>query len=447
MAKQQKDTALDKGIPASVESERFCLGAAITDPQQALTVLEALEAQDFSLRSNQIIFYAMQKLAELNFRIDRVTVAERLVMQDELEKVGGISCLMELDEGLPSVANIDSYIRILKEKRKMRELLFIARKTQEQVLVGTDSPDEILDGLNRSLYSSFAHAEKAAVQSLGEYIDNYPGGINALLNPYTISQGILTGFEAVDELTDGFHDSEIFTIGASPGSGKTAAALGICENIARRGSRVIVFSLEMNKRSLFNRLVCQNAEVSVIRFRRGDLSAEERLRVVQATNYLHKLPLEIDDTSGVTVPQIAMKLEREHDRSPVSLFAIDFVQLMHSTLRGGTENDRLTEICTGLQNLCKSTRIPLLLLSQISRREKTARKEWRPSLESLRGSGSLEIVSNVVALIHRQEMYDRENGEHKHTAEWIFAKNREGETKTVKLEFVAYLAKFRNFTA
>ncbi len=438
-----QDLPLEKGIPQALDIERFVLGAAFVSKAQASFILEALEPEDFFLSNHKIILSAMKRCSELDFTIDRVTVIERLTADDKLEAIGGVSYITSLDEGIPELADIKGYIRILKDKTKLRQLLFISRQVQQDVLIGAAQADTILGDLNRSLYTSFAEPSKGAVQSIGEYIQTFPGGINALLQPFKISQGVLTGFDLLDDLTDGFHEAEIITVGAGPGQGKTALMLGVCENIARRGSRVLIFSQEMSRRALFNRLVCMNADVSVIRFRRGDLDKDERIRVGQATQYLSKLHLEIDETSGLTVPDVAVKLRREHDRKPVTLFAIDFVQLMHSILRGGTENDRLTEICTGLQNLCKTTGIPLLLLSQISRRDK-AKKDWRPSLESLRSSGTIEIVSNVVVMIHREEAYDSTNADVKGKAEWIVAKNREGETKTLMLGFTNYLAKFRN---
>ena len=282
------------------------------------------------------------------------------------------------------------------------------------------------------------------MQSLGEYMSNFPGGINELLQPAKTSQGLLSGFDGFDELTDGFHETEIFTVGALPGMGKTSLLLGISENIARRGGTVVVFSQEMSKRSLFNRILCQNAGISVNRFRRGDINRDERLRIVQAANYLNELPLEIDDTTGLTVPAVSMKLKREHDRKRISLYGIDFVQLMRAVdSKKGSENDRLTEICIGLQNLCKETGIPLLLLSQLSRVDKS-KKDKRPTLDSLRGTGMLEVVSNVVAFIHREEVFDKTDDQHKNKAELIIAKNREGETKTLLMGFRGFLAKFED---
>jgi len=451
--KQGKD---DNPAPLSnLDAERFTLGAAMIDKAAATKVLDTVSEEYFSLEKHRIIFRAMRALAMVKVAIDRVTLCDRLMAEGNLESVDGVSYVTSLDDGLPQISNIESYIGILREKCALRRALSISEALRAEVESGVYQSKEIIDGLRKAVYESFSTDETSAVGlvSIGKFVETFPGGLNELLQPHRKNQGIPTGFTRFDELTDGFHDQEIFMVGAYASTGKTVFLLQLAQNVAERflvemaDKCVAVFSLEMSRRSVFNRLVCRAARVPVIRFRRGELSEAERVRVQEATTFISDLPLFIADQSGLTVSEIASRVEQIEDETgkEVGLVGIDYVQIMKGKKNFSNHADRMTDIADGLQHYTKSSKKPLLVLSQLSRQsdKQTIRK---PILSDLKYSGSLENISNVIAFLWREEIFNKKKVELRGKAELLVAKNRDGATDEIPMTYTAWNMKFEEIS-
>src|SRR5437667_2112807 len=276
------DLAFEKGLPANLDAERFVLGSILLNDAVYLQVAGSIEPADFSLEKHRRIFARMKELYDRGARIDRVTVADELMKQGQLESVDGLTYLVSLDDGLPEIANLDAYIRIVKDKATLRKLIFSAQKVIDRCLIGEDEPDEILAGAEETLLKLGESRSGEQLESPQSIIEKFPGGVNAFLDPSQRIRGLSTGFAKFDEMTGGLHGGELFILAARPSMGKTALALNIAQHVAtnpRMRKPVAVFSLEMSSSSLLTRLLCAAARVDQHKFRAGYLNADERRKL------------------------------------------------------------------------------------------------------------------------------------------------------------------------
>src|SRR5579862_293151 len=269
--------ALDKGLPTNLDAERFVLGSILMDEAHYLTTAGVLDADDFSLEKHRRIFKRMGGLRERGEKIDRITLANELVRHGELESCDGISYIVSLDDGLPQIFNVDSYVRIVKEKALLRRVIFASQEMMTRAFQGQDNASDILAGAEETLLKLGDARQRTGLVSPQEVIDGYPGGINTFLDPSQRIKGISTGFTKLDEMTGGLHAGELLILAARPSMGKTALALNIAHHVASKlQETVAVFSLEMSQESLLTRLLCAAARVDSHHFRIGYLSADER---------------------------------------------------------------------------------------------------------------------------------------------------------------------------
>src|SRR5713226_2136793 len=251
------DIALEKGLPVNLDAERYVLGAILMDDALYIQVAGTLEADDFSLEKHRRIFLRMGELYERSERIDRVTVANELMKQNQLESVDGITYLVSLDEGLPALANLDSYVRIVKDKAVLRRIIFTSQKLIDQCLMGEDEPDEILASAEEGLLRLGDSRTQDSLVNPHQILEAFEGGINAFLDPSKRIKGLGTGLLKLDEMTGGLHAGELIILAARPSMGKTALALNIAQHVAMKlGLPVAMFSLEMSKESLLTRMLC-----------------------------------------------------------------------------------------------------------------------------------------------------------------------------------------------
>jgi replicative DNA helicase len=441
------DLAFEKGLPANLDAERFVLGSILLNDAAYLQVAGSIDPADFSLEKHRRIFTRMQDLYGRGEKIDRVTVANELHKQGQLESVDGLSYLVSLDEGLPEIANLDSYVRIVRDKATLRKLIFSAQRVIDRCLMGEEEPDEILSAAEESLLKLGESRAREQLLSPHSIIEKFPGGVSAFLDPSRRISGLSTGFAKFDEMTGGLHGGELIILAARPSMGKTALALNIAQHVAthpRMRKPVAVFSLEMSSSSLLTRLLCAAARVDQHKFRAGYLNAAERHKLQAALADLTESPLFLDDTPGVHMMDIHAKLRRLKSEHGLNLVVIDYLQLMGSQGRTENRNQEVSAISRGLKLMSKDLDVPFLVLSQLSRASETRPGDHKPQLSDLRDSGSIEQDADLVAFIYREELYKKDREDIRGLADLIVAKQRNGPIGTVPLRFLGQFTRFEN---
>jgi replicative DNA helicase len=441
------DLAFERGLPANADAERFVLGSILLNQDVYFQVAGAIEPEDFSLEKHRRIFSRMKDLYARGEKIDRLTIANELMKQGQLESVDGFSYLVSLDEGLPQIANLDSYIRIVKDKATLRKLIFSAQKVIDRCLIGEDEPDEILAGAEESLLKLGEARSGERLESPSTIIEKFPGGVNAFLDPSQRVSGLSTGFTKFDEMTGGLHGGELIILAARPSMGKTALALNMAQHVATHPlmkKPVAVFSLEMSSASLLTRLLCAAARVDQHKFRAGYLNADERRKLQVALGELTESPLYLDDTAGVNLMDVHSKLRRMKAEHGLSLVVIDYLQLMSTRGRIENRNQEVSALSRGLKLMAKDLDVPFIVLSQLSRASETRPGDHKPQLSDLRDSGSIEQDADLVAFIYREELYRKDREDLKGLADLIVAKQRNGPIGTVPLRFLSQFTRFEN---
>jgi len=441
------DLALQKGLPSNVDAERFVLGAILLEESNFVSVAASLEMEDFSLEKHKRIFLRMAEIANRGESIDRVTVANELMKHGQLESCDGLTYLIELDNGLPQLFQLESYIRIVKDKSILRRIIYTSQKLIDRALIGEEEPDEILAGAEESLLKLGETRARQTLVNPGQIIRDFEGGLSVFLDPSKRIRGISTGFRKLDEMTAGLHEGELIILAARPSMGKTALALNIAQHVTlnQHDQRTVaVFSLEMSKESLLTRMVCASARVDQQKFRAGFLNADERRRLQMSAMQMVEAPLYIDDTAGVTLMDIHAKLRRLQAESGLGMVVVDYLQLMSMKGRSENRNQEVSGLSRGLKLMAKELRIPFIVLSQLSRAPETRPGDHRPQLSDLRESGSIEQDADLVAFIYREEIYNRDREDLKGKAKLIIAKQRNGPIGDVNLVFLKEYTKFEN---
>jgi len=436
----------EKGLPTNVDAERFVLGSILLDDSFYIQAAGSLEAEDFSLEKHRRIFKRMGDLHERSEKIDRITVANELMKANELEACDGLSYLVSLDDGLPQLPNVDSYIRIVKDKSVLRRIILASQHMINRCLLDAEEPDEILAGAEETLLKLGEQRVKSGLLNAEQILRDYEGGINAFLDPSKRIKGLSTGFTKLDEYTGGLHGGDLVIVAGRPSMGKTALALNIAQHVSLKLKQTAaVFSLEMSKESLLTRMLCSAARVDSQRFRAGYLTQEERRKLNQALHELVESPLYIDDTPGLHLMDMHAKLRRlQSERQHIGLVVVDYLQLMSGQGRFENRNQEVSALSRGMKLLAKELNVPMMVLSQLSRAVETRQGDHRPQLSDLRESGSIEQVADVVGFIFREEVYHRDREDLRGLAELIVAKQRNGPVGTVNLVFLHSQTKFEN---
>lgn len=441
------ELVLEKGLPCNIDAERLVLGSILMDDSNFVQVAGAIDPEDFSLEKHRRIFMRMQDLATRGERIDRVTLANELMKQGQLESVDGLSYLVSLDDGLPQVFSVDSYLRIVKDKAVLRRIIFTSQKLIDRCILGDEEPDDILAGAEETLLKLGEQRARDSLVNTEQILREFEGGIDVFLDPSKRIRGLSTGFRKFDEMTAGLHEGELIILAARPSMGKTALALNIAQHVATNphdSRTVAVFSLEMSKESLLNRMICASARVDQQKFRAGYLNGDERRRLQMSLHQMMQAPLFIDDTAGANLMDIHAKLRRLQAEHSLGLVVIDYLQLMSSKGRSENRNQEVSAISRGLKLMAKELRVPFLVLSQLSRAPETRPGDHRPQLSDLRESGSIEQDADLVGFIFREEVYNRDREDLKGLAKLIIAKQRNGPIGDVNLVFLKEFTKFEN---
>ena len=438
--------ALQKGLPANIDAERFILGSVLLDDSRFIDIAGVITNADFALEKHRRIYTRMLELHERGEKIDRVTVANELMRYGELDSVDGFTYLISLDDGLPHIANLDAYVKIVRDKAMLRQIAVASQQLMNRALMAEEEPEAILAGAEETLLKLGESRTEQGLKTPLEVIQNYEGGLNAFLDPSKRIKGVSTGFTKLDEMTGGFHPGELIILAARPSMGKTALALNIAWHVAARMFQpVAIFSLEMSQESLLTRMLCAAARVDSQRFRAGYLNEAERQKLRAAANQMVETPLYIDDTAGVNLMDMHAKLRRlQQSGQKLGLVVVDYLQLM--SIRGRTENrnQEVSQLSRGMKLLSKELNCPFLVLSQLSRATETRVGDHRPQLSDLRESGSIEQDADVVGFIFREEVYKRDREDLRGVAELIIAKQRNGPIGKVDLVFLHSMTKFEN---
>ena len=401
-----------------------------------------LSAEDFHVEKHRRIWGAMTDMAEEGEPIEYMTLATRLMFHEQIESVGGVSYLTSLTDGLPRFENIDAYCKIVKEASERRRIIYLAHSAMGMAYDGAGfTASEIATKLITDLVG--VGQQPLGTQTLREFVQGFPGGVDRLLTPSKWDKGIATGFVKLDEMLTGLHAGELILIGARPSMGKTALGIDIGIRAARDGHRVVMFSVEMAAVAIFHRMICSLARVDSHRFRGGYLGPEERRRLTAAMNQLVEWNFHLNDTAGATIEEIRAECDRLRVRAgPLDLIIIDYLQLLGTKAKTVNRNEEVTVISKALKQLAREAKVPVVALSQLSRGS-DQRKE-KPRLSDLRESGSLEQDADVVLFIYREEVYKPDREDLHGLANLIVAKQRNGPTGTVDLAWLSKYTRFEN---
>ena len=449
-------TGFDAGLPANIDAEKTILGAILLDNAAHSEASERIDADDFSLDSHRRIFLRMTDLMDSQRAVDIVTLAEELAKHKEVESVGGVAYLASLTEGLPRRPVIEEYIRIVKDKSLLRRLMSIcssaiaraADQSETALEVIGAAESELLEVSQKGITGGFQSLEQIVANSFGSIDNLYKQGSRAVT-------GLATDFYKLDESTSGFQRGELIIIAARPSMGKTAFSVNICQNSAVNHNKVVaVFSLEMSKESLLRRMLAAQAWVDQRNLQTGFLSGEDHSKLQRALNDLVESRLFIDDTAGISLAEMRAKARRlKQTVGELDLIMVDYLQLMSATLpsAGGKRYENRTQevsaISRGLKALAKELDVPVVALSQLSRSSERRGDDKRPLLSDLRESGSIEQDADVVMFIHREAYYNRDeemSESDKAKSEIIIAKQRNGPTGTIHLNFISRFTRFDN---
>src|SRR5271169_6184071 len=436
------DTTLEKPLPSNLDAERSVLGAILLDNNALNAAIENLRAEDFFLDQHRRVFTQMVALGETQQAIDLVTLTEELHRRGDLEASGGAPYLASLADGMPKVSNVEHYARIVKEKALLRNLIHATDKIQQNAFEGEDGADAILDNAESSIFALAEDRVKIGLIPIKDIVRDNFERLEKIFREGKSITGIPTGYTELDKLTSGLQPSELLILAARPSQGKTALALNLAENIGiRAGQPVAVFSLEMSKESLLQRLVASVAQIDAHKFRTGHLSREDWRRMTEALGTISSAPLWIDDAGSISVLEIGAKARRLKRDKGLSLLIVDYLQLITARGRFSNRNEEVSSISRSLKGLAKELKIPVLVLSQLTRAPE--REERGPQLSDLRESGAIEQDADVVMFIYRPHFFkhDAQPDEREQT-ELRIAKQRNGPTDKVRFVFRSRLTRF-----
>jgi replicative DNA helicase len=449
------DFRLDAGMPANIDAEKTILGAILLDNAAHSEASEKLEADDFSLDSHRRIFLRMTELMNEQRAVDIVTLSAELSKYKEVESVGGVAYLASLTEGLPRRPVIEEYIRIVKDKSLLRRLMAICSSAIARAADQGESALEVLGAAETQLMEVSEKGLSHGFQSLDQIVAGSFGSIDNLYKESREVTGLATDFIELDRMTSGLQKGELFILAARPSMGKTAFAINIAQNAAVNHNAIVaVFSLEMSKESLLRRMLASQAWVDQRKLQTGFLGREDHDKLQSALGQLVESHMFIDDSAGISLSEMRAKARRlKQNAGGLDLIVIDYLQLMTATLvsAGGKHYENRTQevsaVSRGLKALAKELDVPVMALSQLSRASERRGDDKRPMLSDLRESGSIEQDADVVAFIHREAYYNRDeemSEADKAKSEIILAKQRNGPTGTVFLNFISKYTRFDN---
>lgn len=432
---------MNKEIPHSIEAEQAVLGSMFLTKYALQKSIEGLTDTLFYLDSHSKIFVVIKELAENNKPIDMMTVSEELKRRKWLDKIGGIEYLTEVAKSVPTAANIDEYIKIVEEKAILRRLIEEGTAVIADAYSSTNSINEILDNAEMKILNVVKTRKGSEFQTIQDVLFKAQADLEHLSKNKGEITGIPTGFHQLDKITSGLHPTQLIILAARPGMGKTNFALNLATNMAiNAGKTVAVFNMEMSAEQLINRMLASVGQIDQNKLKTGNLLNNDWKRVNEAISRLADTKIYLDDTAGMTISEIRAKCRRLSTmKDGLDVVIIDYLQLIQGSDRyKGNRVQEVTEISRSLKTLSMELNIPVIALSQLSRSVETkGRVDKRPILSDLRESGSIEQDADIVAMIHREDYYNRElrGDDNISHAELIIAKHRQGPVTEIPLIF------------
>ena len=442
------NSATGRVPPHDLEVEKAVLSALLLDNQAIHSVLTEVKPDDFYHPSHQQLYQAMLALQDENEPVDLHTLSDYLNRQKKLDAIGGPVFLADIADFEATAANVIHHARIVREHAIKRSLIRVATEIVEAGYERGDRAGHMLDAAESRIFEISRARSQVTFRSLHDEMNDALNYVESLMARGGQLTGVPTGFRDLDQDTGGLQPGELVIIAARPSMGKTALALNIARNAAvDHGKRVAIFSLEMTKRSLALRLLASEARVDLTPFRRGYGSVDANARLVKAAGQLAAADIWIDDSGMITILEIKAKCRRLASERGLDLVLLDYLQLCHGDTPTHRKDLEIAEISHGLKSLAKELDIPVIALSQLNRGpEQRDPDKRRPNMGDLRESGAIEQDADVVSFIYREEVYNRTE-ENKGIAELIVAKQRNGPTGTIHLQFEARYATFRDLSA
>ena len=438
-----------RAAPWSPEAEQAVLGAMLLDQDAALRAVELLEHSMFYREAHRRLFRAMVALTEQRVVIDHITLRDELLRRNELETAGGVEYLAELVDSVATPANLEHHAKIIREKAILRRLIEASTGIIQEAYDGRLGANELLDQAEGRIFRISQDRRQAGFTRIKEMLWPTMERIETLQKSGKAITGVPSGFKDLDELTSGFQKSELIIVAARPSMGKTAFVLNVAAHAAAERNGVAIFSLEMSKDALVQRMLCAEARVDSQNVRRGRLKDQDFTQLARAAGWLQTCPIWIDDSPALTLLEMRSRSRRLKADNELGLVVVDYLQLMRSPEYAENRVQEISDISRSLKGLARELEVPVIALSQLSRASEQRGGDRKPILSDLRDSGAIEQDADVVVFIHRPEMYAKDPEERESTegqAEIIVAKHRNGPTGHLNLYFRKSCTRFEDMT-
>ena len=432
--------------PHDIEAEQAILGSMLIDRDAVLSVTQFIKAEDFYRDDNRAIYTAIINLYNKSEPIDVITVKAQLVEDGMFEKVGGLEYLATLPDKVPTTANIDTYIQIVEEKSLLRQLIKTSNELIELGYSQTEDIEVIIDQAEKKIFDVMKHKNQRGYFSIKDILVESFVQIEKMYNQKGVLSGLRSGFVDLDKKLSGLNKSDLILIAARPSMGKSALAINIATNVGiREKIPVLLFSLEMSKEQVGNRILSAEAMVDNEKIRNGKMDESDWVKLVSAVSPISEAPIYIDDTAGISIMEIRSKARKLKLEKDIGLVVVEYLQLIQGTgKRGATREQEISEISRSLKILAKELDIPVIALSQLSRAVEQ-RTDHRPMLSDLRESGAIEQDADIVMFIYREDYYNPETPR-KGIVDLIISKHRTGSIGNIELLWLPHYTKFANLT-
>ncbi|MDW7667767.1 MAG: replicative DNA helicase [Bacillota bacterium] len=437
------DNILGKVPPHSIEAEHTLLGSILIDKEALEVAINKLKGEFFYYDGNKEIFEAAKKLSYDNMPVDLLTITEELKKRNKLEQVGGVDYLAGLADNVYSPKNAKAYCKIIEEKAITRSVIKAANEILSKGYQDEEEVKSLIELAEKRIFDISQQRERRDFSHMKDIVLDVFNLLEERANHDGSMTGLTTGFQDIDHMTAGLQKSDFILIAARPSMGKTAFALNLALNAAVKDkANVAIFSLEMAKEQLVQRIVSMESLVESNKLRSGQLEGDDWDKITRASSRISEANIYIDDTPGITLFEVQSKCRRLSAQNGLDLVVIDYLQLMEGEGRSESRQQEISSLSRGLKGLAREMSCPVISLSQLSRAPEQ-RQDHRPILSDLRESGAIEQDADVVMFLYRDEYY-HEDTEKRGVAEVKIAKHRNGPTGTVELSWVERFTKFAN---